>query len=85
MKKLTVYNVYLEDGDGVYKITTPAENEKDAANYWAGNGDVVAIKKSDLQDIDIHYLVDVLKAARYGQAEIDVISRALIRCGLDRH
>lgn len=84
MKKLSVYSVYLDDGDNVYKITVPAENEKDAEKYVDGNGDVVAVKKSFLQDIDIGCLTDTLKRNQWGQTEIDVITRTLIRCGLDR-
>lgn len=38
MKKFTVYNVYLDDGDNVYKIVVPAENEEEAAKYCEGNG-----------------------------------------------
>ncbi len=84
MKKLSVYDVYLECGQDVYKVTVPAENAKDAERYCEGNGDVIATKKASLQDIDLDFLEKVLRSARYGQAEIDVILRTLIRCGLDR-
>ena len=84
MKKLTVYNVYTEDRDNVYKMTIPAEDKKAALKYVEGNGDLVAIKEAELQDIDIDYLARYLKSGGYGQAEIDVITRTLQICGLER-
>ena len=58
--------------------------KKDAAEYVRGNGDVVAIKPADLQGIDLDALADTLKRAQWGQMEIDIITRALAACGLDR-
>lgn len=52
MKKLTVYDVYLDDGYDAIKVTVPAESKKAAADYTTGNGEVVAIRESPLQDID---------------------------------
>ena len=84
MKKLTVYNVYLDDGQSAFRVTVPAASKKDAADYVKGNGEIVAIKPADLQDIDLDCLADTLKRAQWGQEEIDVITRALAACGLDR-
>lgn len=84
MKKLTVYNVYLDDGKSVFRVTVPAASKKEAADYVQGNGDVVAIKPADLQDIDLDQLADTLKRAQWGQMEIDIITRALAACGLER-
>lgn len=84
MKKLKVYDVYMEDTTNVYKITVPAENKKDAVNFVEGNGDVVTVKESSLQDIDLGFLSFTLRNGGWGQAEIDVITRTLARCGLDR-
>ena len=33
MKKLTVYNVYLDDGSDVFRVTIPAASKKAAAEY----------------------------------------------------
>lgn len=66
------------------RVTVPAASKKDAAEYVRGNGDVVAIKPADLQDIDLDALADTLKRAQWGQMEIDIITRALAACGLDR-
>ena len=84
MKKLNVYSVYLDDRKDVFRVTVPAASKKDAAEYVRGNGDVVAIKPADLQDIDLDALADTLKRAQWGQMEIDIITRALAACGLDR-
>ena len=42
MKKLHVYDVYLDDGRDCFKVTVPAENKKDAEAFTAGNGEVIA-------------------------------------------
>ena len=85
MKKFTVYNVYLDDGDNVYKIVVPAENEKEAAKYCEGNGEIVAVKKNDfVQDIDTAFLADYLRRGGWGKTEVDVITRTLAKCGLER-
>lgn len=76
MKKLNVYSVYLDDGKDVFRVTVPAASKKDAAEYVRGNGDVVAIKPADLQDIDLDALADTLKRAQWGQMEIDIIGPA---------
>ena len=84
MKKLHVYTVYLEDGNNCFKVTVPAESEKEARNFVSGNGDIITVKDSPLQDIDCNYLADTLRRGGWGQMEIDVITRALFKCGLER-
>ena len=85
MKKLNVYDVYLDDGRDVFKCTIPAENKAAAKRYVTGNGEVVAIKDCALQDIDTNCLADTLRRNGWGQTEIDVIIRTLHACGLERH
>ncbi len=84
MKKLHVYDVYCDDGVDVFKILVPAENKKAAENYVQGNGEVIAIKDSPLQDIDCDCLADTLRRNGWGQAEISLITRALRMAGLER-
>lgn len=88
MKKFTVYNVYLDDGDNVYKIVVPAENKKEAVQYCQyckGNGEIIAVKKNDLvQDIDTVVLADCLRRGGWGETEVNVITRTLAMCGLER-
>lgn len=84
MKKLSVYNVYLDDGRDTIKITVPAESRKAAEKYCEGNGEVVATKLAALQDIDLNCLMDTLRRCGWGQAECDVITRCIALCGLER-
>lgn len=85
MKKFTVYNVYLDDGDNVYKIVVPAESEKEAAEYCEGNGEIIAVKKNDLDySIDTATLASYLLNGGWGKTEVDIITRTLAMCGLDR-
>ena len=85
MRKLSVFDVYLDGGRDCYKITVPAESKKDAEKYVSGNGEIVAVKNCFLQDIDVGRLADTLTRDGWGQAEIDVITRTLSRCGLSRY
>jgi hypothetical protein len=82
MKKMTIYEVYLEDADNCYKLTIPATSENEALAYVEGNGEVITIKKAKNQKINIDYISDVLKKSEVNQTEIDIISRCLIQCGL---
>lgn len=84
MKQLHVYEVYLDDGQGCFKATIPAASKKQAIEYCAGNGEIVAVRDSDLQDIDLDCLASTLKSNGWGQKEIDVICRCLNFCGLAR-
>ena len=84
MKKLHVYDVYLDDGRDVFKVTIPAENRAAAEKYTAGNGEVVAVRDCPLQDINLDFLADTLRKDGWGRMEIDVITRALDACGLCR-
>ena len=84
MKKMNIYDLYMDDGRNTFKVTVPAFSKKDAKEYVQGNGEVVAIKPSELQDIDLNCLANTLKRSEWGQQEIDVITRALAQIGLER-
>ena len=84
MKNMNIYDLYMDDGHNTFKVTVPAFSKKDAKEYVQGNGEVVAIKPSELQDIDLNCLADTLKRSGWGQQEIDVITRALAQIGLER-
>ena len=84
MKNMNVYDLYMDDGHNTFKVTVPAFSKKDAKEYVQGNGEVVAIKPSELQDIELNCLADTLKRRGWGQQEIDVITRALAQIGLER-
>lgn len=84
MIRMNVYDLYMDDGHSTFKVTVPAFSKKDAKEYVQGNGDVVAVKPSELQDIDLNCLADTLKRSGWGQQEIDIIVRALAQIGLER-
>ena len=84
MRNMNVYDLYMDDGHNTFKVTVPAFSKKDAKEYVQGNGEVVPIKPSELQDIDLNCLADTLKRSGWGQQEIDVITRALAQIGLER-
>lgn len=84
MRKLNIYDVYLDDGRSTLKITIPAESKTAATKYVAGNGEVVAVRPCSLQDIDTEFLADTLRRDGWGQTEIDTITRTLQICGLER-
>lgn len=84
MKKLNIYDVYLDDGRDVFKCTIPAESKAAAKRYVVGNGEVVAIKDCPVQNINLNCLVDTLHRDGWGNAEIDIITRTLQACGLER-
>ena len=84
MRNMNVYDLYMDDGHNTFKVTVPAFSKKDAKEYVQGNGEVVTIKPSELQDIDLNCLADTLKRSGWGQQEIDVITRALAQIGLER-
>ena len=84
MKKMHVYEVYLDDGHNCYKEIIPAPSKKDAIAYCEGNGDVVAVRDSEWQDIDLNRLVETLRRDDWGDWEIAVITRCLDFCGLRR-
>lgn len=42
--KLRKYFVFVDDGDNAMKIATPAQNEKEARDFVAGNGEIIAVK-----------------------------------------
>ena len=38
MKKMSVFDLYMDDGEATYKVTVPAFSKKDAKAYVEGNG-----------------------------------------------
>ena len=89
MKKLNVYTVYLDDGENCFKEIVPAESKKDACEYCKGNGEIISVKNNseigELDTIDLGCLVFTLINNGWGQTEIDLITRTLARCGLERY
>lgn len=77
------YMVYFEDGEHCYKEAIPATSEKDAKEYVAGNGEVIAVKDiSKDYPISTSKVYDALKNANFGETEIDLIIRTLTKTNI---
>lgn len=77
MKKMRIYAVYLDDGDNCYKIHVPATSAAEAERYCTGNGDIIkTVDITEAHPISIGSVHDALRG-RFGQAEIDIITRCL--------
>ena len=75
MKK---YMAYVDDGRNCFRVAVPAANEKAARKYVEGNGEIIAIK--DITNdfpISLDKVAQALKAAQFGQVEIELITRCL--------
>lgn len=83
MKKINVYEVYLEDNSGVSKIHVPAFTKKEAEQYVSGNGEIIAVKKlSDKYQIVTEGLSKALKNDDWNDREIEVLTRLIRMVGL---
>lgn len=84
MNNMKVYRVYLEDPttEDCFKTIIPAFSEELAMEYAHGNGEVIAIKETTDYPISDSKLTDALKSAGYGNAETQIITRALLQLGL---
>lgn len=77
------YMVYLDDGQGVYKVAIAAVCEETAARFCKGNGEVIAIKDvTEDYPIDADKVSTALDNAGFGNFEIDYICRALREFGI---
>ena len=83
--QLKIYNVYMEDGENVFKVVVPAANEKEALDYVQGNGDVIAFKENLELSINIENLTSDLKATGWRQDALDLITRTIVREKLDKN
>lgn len=75
--------VYLDDGQGVYKVAIAAVCEEAAAGFCKDNGEVIAIKDvTEDYPIDADKVSMALDNAGFGKFEIDYICRALREFGI---
>lgn len=80
MKK---FMVYFEDSENVYKAAIPAKDQKAAAEYVKGNGDIIAIKEvTNDYHISLDKVADALQKAGFGEYEMDFITRTLSQCNI---
>lgn len=81
--QLKKFMVYIDDGDSCYKFAVPAVDEKDARNFVAGNGEIIAVKEVG-EDYTINQvdIISTLERAGFDQHTVDFINRALYRVGI---
>lgn len=80
MKNITMkkFKVFLEAGNDCFKAYVPARNEKEAREYVAGNGEIIAIKEVTADfPISVEKVGSALAVSGFGAAEIDLIMRTL--------
>lgn len=83
MMRLRKFMVYLEDRDNCYRVEIPAKNEKEAREYVAGNGEVIAVKDvTDIYTISLDKVIDALRVSGFGDTEIAFINRTLQSTGI---
>lgn len=83
MKKVSIYNVYLDDGHDTYKIVVPAETKKAAIDYVRGNGDIIAVKEDKETYINVDRLVTDLEKCGWTTTETDILQRLIAQTRLD--
>lgn len=83
MMRLRKFMVYLEDRDNCYKVAVPAKNEKEAREYVAGNGEIIAVKDvTEEYPINLDKVSCSLRSSGFGDTEIDLIIRTLQSTGI---
>ena len=71
--------VYIDDGNGVYKIAIAAVSEEAARAWCKGNGEIIAVKNVTNQyHIDQNRVQNALENAGFKPEEIDWMRRALV-------
>lgn len=75
---MKLYECIVDDGQNVFKTVTAAKNKKELLNVYGGNGKFEKIKDvTNNHPIDENKLDNTLKAAGYGQAEINLLTALL--------
>lgn len=80
MKLLRKYMVYLEDGEYLYKVAVPAEDEQVARDYVDGNGEILMVKDLTEENklrIFSKNVVEALKNYGFSTTQTDLIIRTL--------
>lgn len=82
MKKVKLYNVYVDDGEITFRVTVPASTTKEAADYVRGNGEIVAIKEDKETVINDSDVYDAMRAAGFSRNLAEVVMRLVALSGL---
>lgn len=72
------YFVYVDDGVRVFRIAIIAVSEDEARALCAGNGEIIAVRDvTELYPISLNKVLEALRNAGFGAAEMNFIARAL--------
>lgn len=75
---MKLYECIVDDGHSVFKTVTAAKNKKELLNVYGVNGKFEKIKDvTNDYPIDENKLDNTLRAAGYGQAEINLLTALL--------
>jgi hypothetical protein len=79
MKKMRMFQMIIDYGDGVTKVNRIGASKKDVMERYSGNGDYISVKDvTDDIPINIDALGIVLNGAGYGETQINAV-KDLIR------
>lgn len=81
------FMVYLDTDEyafnGCIKEIIPAKSEDDAIRFCQGNSEVIKVKDVTKDyPISVDKVYEALEKANFGQAEISLITRCLVRCDI---
>lgn len=83
MVKMKIFNVYIDDGQNVFKIRVPAFDEKQAIDYCNGNGGVVAVREEiEFPYVYCNWLAEQLQKTDMTADEQLLITSIVENCGL---
>lgn len=81
--KLRKYFVFIDDDENAIKLAVPATNEKEARDFAAGNGEIVAVKDvTESFEISSTKVWDALEKGDFTDLQRDFLYRTLYRTGI---
>lgn len=81
--KLRKYFVFIDDDENAIKLAVPATNEKEAPDFAAGNGEIVAVKDvTESFEISSTKVWDALEKGDFTDLQRDFLYRTLYRTGI---
>lgn len=83
MEKMKIFKVYVDDGRNVFRVRIPAFDEKQAVDYFDGNGKIIAVREeTEYLGICSDWLEEQLRKTDMNASERILISRIVKNCGL---
>lgn len=83
MEKMKIFKVYLDDGRNFFRVRIPAFDEKQAVDFFDGNGKIIAVREeTEYLGICSDWLEEQLRKTDMNVDERILISRIVKNCGL---